>query len=88
VCTSFGGYSFEGSPVQRFHDHATRLVAQLRLCPTVAKAETEARNVTPVERAIIDTRSLCSTAADTDLAYFARQLAADIDQSNTRLGKL
>ncbi|KAJ7231813.1 hypothetical protein C8J57DRAFT_1533474 [Mycena rebaudengoi] len=75
----------EKAPVQWFKDHVARLAVQLRLCPSGAIAEREARSV--ASRLILDACSGCSLAAEVDLICFARQLAKEIDDSNNRLAE-
>ncbi|KAJ7907028.1 hypothetical protein B0H13DRAFT_2332765 [Mycena leptocephala] len=74
-------------PVSWFRSHIARLAMQLYLRPSRDRVIAEVPTLAPAERGIIDTCAVCFKLADRDLASFTRQLAADIEASNTWLAE-
>jgi hypothetical protein len=74
-------------PIAWCTDHCARLAAELRLRPSQATVETEARSLCSAHRLIVEACPVCSKSADADLTSLERRLVEDIETVNKQLGK-
>ncbi|KAJ7723914.1 hypothetical protein B0H16DRAFT_330831, partial [Mycena metata] len=73
-------------PVPWFQNHAKFVGAKLRAVPSPATAETQAGVIAKAESDMIEHCHACSEAAEPQLPFWAKHLAARVEASNAELG--